>query len=627
MPSNVLFVTHSDRPFQEERASLNGLVRRFAGKKFDDLPPYESFPGVDEAVPFKGKLTIWELEQGTYTPRLLACYTPNFKPQYAIWHENQIVLLGSDRIECLDASLQETCTIRHRLIVGGHTVIPAGPGKVWVTTAPGNAALLVNLKSGDVDRVLSMPERYGTTYPITDETNLIAHYPPTDLQPTHINCLWQNNGELYVTLLRPGVLGVFTPDGAYREIVSGFIGCHGGRVSLSGELYFSDTPAGLVWFADKDSGALLDRFSVQSRWVHDCAQVDEDVFVCTLSDDNVLRLMSRTRREIVADVDVSGYGASALFVHSTTLPQEALAVMRKHAVPFELEVRDFGDDIAPPPAFWRKNYESIVRFNLVKNKVHIVSSDRLNFESLLETGPIYLAAGTYRLSLEALCTRGGVFLSLEAYSNNTILSHVLCDASRLQDQAEFSLSENTVAQLALHANNTQGPGAVNALIQTASLQGKTDGGELPLQGAPNSPLETTISFILSTRKAVRVVISGANTQGSTRISYFLSNIFLCANGTFSRQMKLNSLAKKNNVFILNDILLGNAADVSFDYLLATQPVTLNAGSYTVKIKGVTFAGSIAMGIEDISSNKWICPVCSLPWVHNLSTALDALLFG
>lgn len=467
MARNVLFVTHSDRSFQEERASLNGLARRFAERDFSRLAPFESLPGVDRAVTFKGALSIWDMPDNG-VPVLLGAYRPEYKVQYARWHDGSIVVLGHDRIEILDVALKLRKVIRHPLLVGGHVLAPAGQGRVWVTCAPGNMVFLFDLASERVERILPMPDRYGVGYPVSENTDLYAHYPPTDAQPTHVNSIWIHGEELWVTLCCQGAVGVFTGAGDYREVCTGYCGCHGGRLADTGELYLSDSTVGLVWFFDATTGQVLDRLSVNSRWVHDCMQVSPDLFACTLSDSNVLRIMSRSERRVVADVDLSRFGSSAMFVHVDVVPDEFLATIGSSAGSEMVDaVAAWGPDIFPVPVLW--NPCGTWAHEIVDNCLRWCSAENLSAEYLAATSVQRLSPGRFRLLVAARCAAGGISVALEDVVSHQFVAVVPCSGAAMANEVLFEIENEVDARLVLSAfNSVAGP--LDVEIECISLR-------------------------------------------------------------------------------------------------------------------------------------------------------------
>ncbi len=227
----ILCVTHSSRPFMEERTTINGLRKRFDRKdRLEQLPPLQTLSGIESSVPFFGGLSLWEIdENNNYELKFIREYKPNYKVQFATFKGNYLLVYGSDRLEVLNTDFQVIKTIQDSWLVGGHTVYVDDQSHAWVTSAPANAALKINLDTGEIIERIIMPKQYGAGYDLSTEDDLHTHYIPTDLQPTHINCAFPLKDGLLVTLWIPGTVGYFDKDRSYREIVRGIRGCHGGK--------------------------------------------------------------------------------------------------------------------------------------------------------------------------------------------------------------------------------------------------------------------------------------------------------------------------------------------------------------------------------------------------------------
>ena len=114
-----------------------------------------------------------------------------------------------DRLEILDTRLRAVKTITDPWIAGGHTVYPDADGCVWLSSAPANAALKVDLQSGKIVKRIKMPQQYGRGYQLDPKDDVRKHLIPTDLQATHINSAYPIADGLLVTLWIPGVVGYF----------------------------------------------------------------------------------------------------------------------------------------------------------------------------------------------------------------------------------------------------------------------------------------------------------------------------------------------------------------------------------------------------------------------------------
>jgi len=100
----IICVTHSDRFFVEERASLNMLEKRFPAARLKNLPPIESIPPYGQAVPYSGKLTFWHYDKDNEKLVFLKTYESVAKIQFATFNGNRLLVLCSDRLEVVNTA-------------------------------------------------------------------------------------------------------------------------------------------------------------------------------------------------------------------------------------------------------------------------------------------------------------------------------------------------------------------------------------------------------------------------------------------------------------------------------------------------------------------------------------------
>jgi hypothetical protein len=159
-----------------------------------------------------------------------------------------------------------------------------------------------------------MPESiYGRNFDLSRADSVVEHYIPNDLQLTHINSasFWCD-GIVVSTLI--GAIGWFDLQGQYRELLRGFVGCHGIRPQArTGPLYFSDSCLGVVVFLNSKLG-ISRRVDTQSRWLHDALQLGGDVFAVSIADHNQVSIVDFASRQPIARIPGAEFGMGTQFL-------------------------------------------------------------------------------------------------------------------------------------------------------------------------------------------------------------------------------------------------------------------------------------------------------------------------
>lgn len=317
-PRKVFCITHSDRPTEPERCSLNFLETRF--NKPDRLPAkvaFESLPHVSTQQPFKGAVTVWDFGERKYDkPSLLAVLRPEeYKPQHALWYLNRLWILGVDRLEIYDSGISLLAAIDDPWLSGAHTIIPDGNGYLLITCSGSDSVLFLSDQSLTIDSALRVPEYlYGRNFNLLRDDSVVDHYIPNDLQLTHINCASSWRGGVVVSMLIQGAVGWFDAEKHYRELLRGFVGCHGVRSdSRTGCLYFSDSCLGTIVFLNEGLG-IHRRIDMNSKWLHDALQIDGPIYVGSVTDSNRITLLNVDSRETVAEISGAEFGMGTQFL-------------------------------------------------------------------------------------------------------------------------------------------------------------------------------------------------------------------------------------------------------------------------------------------------------------------------
>jgi hypothetical protein len=564
----VLCLTHSSRPFFEARCRLNALLTRFSADRFASMPPYESLPGVDDAVPFYGSLSLWAIEEADGRPaslRFLHSYEPDYKVQTALFLGDQLVVCGSKGLELLDADFKVVRTITDPWLVGSHTVHADADGHLWVTSAPANAALRIRLSDGAVVERLVMPERYGRGYPLTPEDDLHRHFIPTDLQPTHINCAVPLGDGLLVTLLAPGAVGLFDARRRYTEIVRGYYGCHGGRIHPeTGELVLSDSPAGIVWFFDMSTGRPVRRVGVSSAWLHDAEPLGRNVLVATLGDANTVQLVDERNGEVLFEQNCDRWGCSVMFANVYEVSpawQEALEARAP---------RTFVQVPAPPsPTAPNLLAETVSGWasgavEPATGSLRIRGRRPVQYDYLHTFPSVRLTPGRHLFSVRATCHRGEASIGLLDLEDNTWIGQLTLDDTVTSSSTEFEIDKPATALPVIAANNANGPKPVDLDVDGLYLG--------LLEPAPASD-----------------VTPEAPQSGPDLLPY---NMATWLAGTPAKTARAS-------------LRLTSEQPVQFEYLLQSHVLSLTPGTYRLAADVSFRRGVASIGLVDDTRDAWI----------------------
>jgi hypothetical protein len=319
--NKLLCVTHTERPVDRQRCSLNFLEKRYASPQ--RLPPRLPF---DELLPawrhstHTGDATVWDFPGDDFTrPRLLAHLhptEPGHKLQDVLWHQGRLWVLGVDRLDVYDADLAHTARITDPWLSGGHTVTADGHGRLLVSCSASDAVLVIDERSHEVVHALRLPEElYGVNYPLARGDSVTDHYIPNDLQLTHLNCASPWRGGIVVSTLIQGAIGWFDPAQQYHELLRGFVGCHGVRAEAgTDQLYFCDSCLGALVFWTSQRG-IHSRLAADSAWLHDAQQLEGELFALSVADRNQVELVLTRRREVLTVLPGRDFGQGTQFLH------------------------------------------------------------------------------------------------------------------------------------------------------------------------------------------------------------------------------------------------------------------------------------------------------------------------
>lgn len=303
----TLFLTHSGRDTDLSLCSVNYLTSRYKDPdRLKHIPPLDSLEPTSKFDSYEGVLSIYQVgfDDGEFCVELAAVIKDDRKMQHVVQKSANELLVGfesllevwefSKPIAEMGKGVAAThrCKARyeHGLFAGVHTVMIGPDGTAQVSCSAPDAVIEFDMDTGSLVAFKRMPEEiYGRNYSVDEASDMRAHYIHNDLQTTHVNAAWpEPDGSVLVSALIQGAIGVFSPeDNGYREIARGFVGCHGVRRSSEGVIYFADSAVGCLVFID-DEGNILRRYCVDSGWLHDVQQIQEDIYALGLSDRNEL---------------------------------------------------------------------------------------------------------------------------------------------------------------------------------------------------------------------------------------------------------------------------------------------------------------------------------------------------
>jgi hypothetical protein len=310
----LLCVRHSERPMEDPTCDINYLEKRFASPF--RLPPQQPFdmlrPSHDYS-PYSGSISIYDVgDDGRREPQLVCAFRPDaYKPQHALWLSDRLWVLAAEHIEVYDAALHPLMQIRDPWLAGNHTIAADENGRLIVSSAASDSVLTVDAGSGEVTRAWRVPEAvFGENYALARDQSVVDHYITNDIQVAHVNCAWPWRGGVITTSLIRGAVGWFDAAGRYREVVRGFVGCHGARVRTDvDEIYFCDSCSGMVVFVDFN-GNILRRVGTRSHWLQDAVQVRGDLFAMAPFDRNEVILMDITTKNVVSRIPCAARGGA-----------------------------------------------------------------------------------------------------------------------------------------------------------------------------------------------------------------------------------------------------------------------------------------------------------------------------
>ena len=315
----LMCITHTDRPVEKDQCDRNFLELRYS--KPDRLPPAKPFKALTpsrENSPYLGNVTVWEFQKNNFQkPQLLAYMRPKrYKPQFAMWHKQRLWILGLEVLEIYDSNLALQSIVKDPWLSGAHTIFPDNKGHLLISCSASDSVLVVDEDTLAVAHTLRMPEAlYGFNYPLSRTDSVVDHYIINDYQLTHINCAWPQHDGILVSTLIQGAIGRFDEKMAYRELLQGFVGCHGVRTDYkTNQIYFSDSCLGSVVFLSPDY-TVERRVNTGSIWLHDAQQLHKNIFALSVADRNQIEIMNFSSMEMLSIIPCNEFGNSTQFIY------------------------------------------------------------------------------------------------------------------------------------------------------------------------------------------------------------------------------------------------------------------------------------------------------------------------
>jgi hypothetical protein len=304
------------------------LLRRYAASaRLKTVPPLETLESIEHHRHYSGGLSILELTVGADGTRMknLGFQNPGVKIQYATIFEDSLLLALQDGVILVDrfADLSDPMCISigapgridDPWFAGVHSCCVVDRNTCVVAASAPDAVLWVDIRGRRVTRRVRLPaELYGRNYSLEPTTDLRRNFVHNDLQIAHINWAWPYRDAVYVTSLIPGDVGRFDKDGSYHRLVTGFVGCHGVRVSAErGQIYFSDSCRGSLVLCSF-GGEIQESIGIDSKWLHDTQHVIGDLFLFCAADRNRLDLIDIQREKVLLSHDFGEVGDSVQFL-------------------------------------------------------------------------------------------------------------------------------------------------------------------------------------------------------------------------------------------------------------------------------------------------------------------------
>lgn len=297
-----LTVSLTNHPVDPARASLNYLTPRFSDSdRLSSLPDFETLPPAQYAENTVSALLELDIDVDarTITPGRYFEHRDNMADgALNVMHQTcyvggQLVTLYDDRVEIRDSWDGPVVKAwSYSFMNGSHTVYPRQDGTLLISASAFDVFFVIDPATGTVLMKERLPaDIYGENYDMTDEADVRRHYIHNDLQLAHMNSAYPcADGSVLLSTLAQGDIARWHKDTGYRVLCRGYVGAHNARETASGEIYFSDSCAGMLVFLDQ-SGRQTRRYDFSSIWLHDAVQIEGAVFLGSVADRRKLVLV------------------------------------------------------------------------------------------------------------------------------------------------------------------------------------------------------------------------------------------------------------------------------------------------------------------------------------------------
>lgn len=315
-----LCLTHSPRPLDFSRSSRSFLNRRYSSPdRLNNLPDFESLSSKD-APTWHNDVTVWQLDTEKLSkPTLLHYLKKDYTANHAIILNKSLLICSSTFLEIHRLDSNSVKRISSSWFAGGHTVYPDLINEqLCVSCSASDAVLLFDLSDKSFTKAFRMPkESYGHNYDLKLSDDVRKRYINNDSQLTHLNSCYPCERGYLVTAFIQGAVGLFDFNGNYKELTSGFRGCHGARTrpGLNG-FYFTDSAMGCLYEMDW-SGGIVRKFCINSSWLHDSQWVANNSYLFSLSDMNELQLWDVQENHMIWTINLSIYGETSLLLSTS----------------------------------------------------------------------------------------------------------------------------------------------------------------------------------------------------------------------------------------------------------------------------------------------------------------------
>jgi hypothetical protein len=312
-----LCLTHSTRKMDFDQCDLNFLVNRYKRKgRLINPPPLETLANEFTAT-YTGSFSVWDWPDPMRSPTLIRWAAKDYKVQHARLRSEELILAGTAFIEVYHSVFDDVPRqiITNNLLAGNHLFEVTQDGGLIISCSASDAILYFNADGRLVEFFRVPEEVYGSNYqfPLAGDISLRDHYIHNDLQLTHINSVHQYKGGFLVSTLIQGDIGFFDKNKNYRIITSGFVGAHGVKSMANGDIYFCDSCTGCINVVDF-FGRLKRRYKVNSVWLQDAMHINQEIFLCAVSDRNSFELWDFSKNNVVWKIDGADFGETTQFI-------------------------------------------------------------------------------------------------------------------------------------------------------------------------------------------------------------------------------------------------------------------------------------------------------------------------